>query len=146
MELYCRTCRTKFISTRKKIYCSLACRNSRVSKCYNGDISCGTKGAISELIVCSKLLNDGFSVFRAVSPSEFCDVIAIKGVKMFKIEVRTAQTYPNGTFNFSRLTSGNIAKPDYFAIVGVGFVRFVKCSDCPPGAVSIESCFENLDY
>jgi Holliday junction resolvase len=44
---------------------------------------------MSELFVCFDLLKNGYSVFRSVSPSCFCDVIAIKDGIVKKFEIRT---------------------------------------------------------
>ena len=61
-------------------------------------ISKGTKGAVSELLVCADLLSRGFSVFRSTSQSCDCDLIAQKGNLLLRIEVTTSSTvYKNGS-------------------------------------------------
>ena len=50
-------------------------------------------GATSELLVCADLLGRGFEVFRAVSPSTSCDLIALKHGRCVRIQVRTAKLY-----------------------------------------------------
>lgn len=49
-----------------------------------------TVGAIKELIVAAELLRDGWSVYRSLSVSAACDLVAIKGKRILRIEVRSA--------------------------------------------------------
>ena len=53
----------------------------------------GTKGAIGELRVCSDLLSKNFAVFRSVSPSSSCDLVALKNGICYRIEVTYATVY-----------------------------------------------------
>jgi len=53
----------------------------------------GTKGAIGELRVCTDLLARGYEVFRAVSPSASCDLIAVRDGRIWRVEVRSAPCY-----------------------------------------------------
>lgn len=46
-------------------------------------------GAYSELIACAWLLEQGYQVFRNVSPSGPYDIIAIKGPEELRVNVRT---------------------------------------------------------
>jgi hypothetical protein len=50
----------------------------------------GRKGAHSELIACAWLLDQGYDVYRNVSPVGMVDIIAIKGDEHLKIDVKTA--------------------------------------------------------
>lgn len=50
-----------------------------------------TVGAVCELQVCADLLKAGFDVFRSVSPHAKCDLIALYGGKVFRVEVRAAR-------------------------------------------------------
>lgn len=50
----------------------------------------GTVGAISEMRVAVDLFTRGFSVFRALSPACGCDLIAMRGDAVFRVEVKTA--------------------------------------------------------
>ena len=50
-----------------------------------------TLGAMQEYKVMLLLMERGFDVFRAVSPSASCDLIAMKDGSMKRIEVRTAR-------------------------------------------------------
>lgn len=77
----------------KSLFCSKKCRdafNGESIKSYPGlKTSKGTIGAISEMRVCVDLLLKGYDVFRAVSPSCSCDLIALKGDRKIRVEVRT---------------------------------------------------------
>ena len=74
------------------------------------DLSSGTVGAVSELCVSSFLLNLGYSVFRALSPSCYCDLIATKNGIIYEIEVRTGKKKKDtGKIFFQKTTHGNIS-------------------------------------
>jgi hypothetical protein len=47
------------------------------------------KGAHSELIACAWLLEQGYDVFRNISPYGMMDIIAIKGDEVLKIDVKS---------------------------------------------------------
>jgi hypothetical protein len=77
-------------------------------------ISPGTVGAIAEMIVSAQFLSNGYSVFRALSQSCFCDLIVIKGTTIKRVEVRTGYRYPStGKLSFPKKTHGEI---DLFAV------------------------------
>lgn len=88
---------------RNRKYCSPKCTstasNARymVSSMRNGSgpdrVSTGSIGTISELLVCQDLLKRGFHVFKAVSPSCPCDLVAMKHGNLFKVEVTTGRRY-----------------------------------------------------
>lgn len=99
--------------------CSDACRKGwygRYSPVNGVKIPSGTVGAISELVVCSDLLKTGYSVFRSVSPSCFCDLIAIRDGVVKKIEVRTGYRGVNGKILFPKNTHTTNGKPTDFAV------------------------------
>jgi hypothetical protein len=52
-------------------------------------LSSGTTGAIGELKVSVDLMERGFELFRALSPASSCDLIASRGERFFRVEVRT---------------------------------------------------------
>ncbi len=66
-------------------------------------VSSGTMGAISELVVSSHLMKMGYHVFRALSPSCPCDIIAMKGDQIRRIEVRTGRRSIDGRIYFGRV-------------------------------------------
>lgn len=51
------------------------------------NIDCGKEGAIGEMLVTVDLMRKGFDVFRAISPSCPCDLIALRGIQMVRVEV-----------------------------------------------------------
>lgn len=77
-------------------FCSNRCANESGRRRFRevagsrSDLPTGTVGALSELLVCTNLLERGFSVFRSVSPSCPCDLIAMKDSKTIRVEVKTA--------------------------------------------------------
>ena len=92
----CKTC-GKIITGRNKgaEYCNKTCHKVRVSelcRLKNGEKNpfppsvCGT---VSELTVSTDLLKKGFHVFRSISPYGPCDIVVLKGKKLFLIEVTT---------------------------------------------------------
>lgn len=78
----------------------------------------GPIGAASELIVCADLLRRGWDVFRSVSPTCYCDIIATKGPNTLEIEVRTA----SGQTGWHCSTDG---KYDTLAIVRGTDIKYV---------------------
>ncbi len=59
-------------------------------------LSSATVGAIHELKVAIDLLERGFQVFRALSPSCECDLALISAGKLFRVEVTTGYTTISG--------------------------------------------------
>lgn len=76
----------------------------------------GKRGAISEMVVASDLLNKGYEVFRSVSQDCSCDLLALKDGSMLRIEVRTGQRNQNGTLGCS-VSEKDLARFDVLAIV-----------------------------
>lgn len=69
-------------------------------------------GACGELLICADLIPRGLDVFRSVSPSAKCDLVAIHRAAPFKsirIEVRNGYRNPNGNLVYSkaRTTDGS---------------------------------------
>jgi len=52
-------------------------------------LTSGTTGAIGELLVAADLLQKGYHVFRAQSPSCPCDLAILKDNRLLRVEVRT---------------------------------------------------------
>ena len=77
--------------------CSDECHRKRISRRYgrysDKSVSSGTAGAISEIVVSASLLKDGWDVYRAVSPSSKCDLVAIKDGIIRRVEVKTGYRY-----------------------------------------------------
>jgi hypothetical protein len=94
----CLACNKDFKGIYNQIYCSSSCykeKNERYVNIYK-NLSTGTIGAIGELRVCADLLSKGYEVFRALSPSCSCDLLASKNGKTHSIEVKTSNRYKSG--------------------------------------------------
>lgn len=92
----CVVCGKALDGWRKLLYCGATCSNNRykrtevVRAVSQEPVSSGTRGAVSELVASCDLMERGFHVFRAMSPSSCCDLIAVKGGLVFMVEVRSA--------------------------------------------------------
>lgn len=92
----CQICGVQFDSfQRNGKYCSRECRlknnalvSGRSARSWPS-LPTSTVGAVSELIVASLLLQKEYSVFRALSPACYCDLIAVKDGRVLNVEVRT---------------------------------------------------------
>ena len=109
----CKNCRKSFKSdsTSLRMYCSTLCRtkyNAEVSRAAFPDLPTGTVGAIGELVVSSFLMAKGFQVFRALSPSCFCDIIIAHDNVLATVEVRTGYLHKNGSIYWPLNYSGSI--------------------------------------
>jgi len=82
-------------NTRRTYYCSDGCaqraRDERYNPAVQMLVGTGTQGAIGELVVCVDLLRRGYDVYRAMSPSCPCDLVAIKDGVTYRVEVKTAR-------------------------------------------------------
>lgn len=79
---------------RKAKYCSAKCARVHYQERAGFGrlgLSPGTAGAVGEMVVCVDLLRQGFEVFRAVSPSCSCDLIALRDKHSWRVEVKQAQ-------------------------------------------------------
>lgn len=95
---------TFFIGSRNRRYCSVECRKAagdrlrpRAAWMISTDLSVSkaTRGAISEMRAAADLMARGFHVFRAMSSSCPCDLVAwIPSGRVVRIEVKSAMTYP----------------------------------------------------
>lgn len=67
------------------------------------------RGAHSELVACAWLLNQGYEVFRNVSPHGIADIIAFRGGEMRRIDVKSVYVGKHPPhLNDSQLESGVI--------------------------------------
>ena len=118
IEFVSAICGSKGMTAWKhKKFCSDTCRNRNFyPERLNTDLSTATVGALGELAVSCELLRRGWTVFRALSPSAFCDLIAIKDGTMLRIEVRTAYRPASGhdRLLFNRKKHGEI---DHFGLL-----------------------------
>lgn len=93
----CKICKKETVTSYShKKYCSEKCWNIQRKIDYGYPkmkIPTLTRGAVSELIVATDLMQKGWDVFRALSPSSFCDLLAMKRDetrRVIYLEVRTA--------------------------------------------------------
>lgn len=117
----CRACGMIFSPRRGNAkYCSPDCivkKGYRAPKrAYKGKLSTGTTGAITELKVAAKLMEDGWCVFRSLSPNSPIDLVAIKGVLVRRLEVRTGVKNKNGTSTWSSRLNEGAGKDAEFAV------------------------------
>ena len=79
---------------RHSIFCTNDCRNKRQNEQYqqfkNPQLTTGTKGAFRELIVAADLMSKGIEIYRAMSPSSSCDLVAKHRELFYGVEVKTA--------------------------------------------------------
>ena len=99
----CDVCGESFIPKGiNHIRCSTKCRKAHNTANYSvvvkpSGLTPGTAGAIGELRVSIELMARGYQIFRALSPSCPCDLIALRDNETVRIEVRT--TYFGRTGN-----------------------------------------------
>ncbi len=123
-ELTCSVCGTPFTSNWSHTKtCTKECRKQRdnfQSGRFAADyknVPTGTIGAISEFLVIAHLLQKGYAVFHAASPSCFCDIVAIKDNKTLYFEIRTGYKNFDGVVTFPKRISQNQGRPDIYAVV-----------------------------
>lgn len=112
-EYQCGNCKLFFFPfVRQQVYCSRRCRSAshKVAFVHPVPINTGVIGAMSELVVSADLLRRGFYVFRSLSQSSPCDLIALRDNNhVLRIEVSTAWEGSNGKL----YTSKNRASEKY---------------------------------
>ncbi|MGH7745478.1 MAG: hypothetical protein ACREQ5_11910 [Candidatus Dormibacteria bacterium] len=99
--------------------CLKACRNALAKTPASAypHLCTNAIGAIGELRVSVDLLAKGYEVFRAVSPSSSCDLIAIKNGRSLRLEVRTGRVYrTTGKMSYT-IQPKDAGKSDHYAIV-----------------------------
>lgn len=112
--LTCRVCNSSFSHTQPNTRtCSNACRYKRTQQLTGRHvhsqihIPSATIGAMSELFIAADLMKHGYSVFRALSPACFCDLIATKQNQTIYLEARTGYKSTQGNLNFPKNIRGN---------------------------------------
>lgn len=100
----CQTCNKPMTHNRK--YCGKLCRPAKqIARL--AEISVSTVGAVSELTVAIQLMNQGFEVYRNLSPNGSADLVIIRNGVNRSIEVRTSNTI-NGKAYCSKVNRANI--------------------------------------
>lgn len=95
----CLECGSPIVGRKKDaVYCSSKCCSTAYNRKYGltrmYDATRPTTGAINELLVATDLMKRGFGVFRALSPSCQCDLMALVDGKPSRIEVTTGWRGP----------------------------------------------------
>jgi hypothetical protein len=82
--------------------CSLECTKVEGAKgiVKSWGISCGSLGALAELLASVDLMKRGYEVFRALSPACSCDLIAMKAGVILRVEVRSARRKIDGAVRY----------------------------------------------
>ena len=100
-----------------------------------GSVCPSTVGAANELLVAGDLMRRGVHVFRALSPSCICDLVAIHGGKVFRVEVTTGLISCSGTLSWNRRDHSRF---DVLALVVAGTeIRYVPDVFCDKSGETI---------
>ena len=100
-EFVCSVCKkTKKTNQIRQKLCDEKCRKEFYGRQGRLNIATSSVGAISEMAICIEMLKRGYSVFRTVSQSSFCDVIAVKKKEILMMEVRTGYKDLSGNITF----------------------------------------------
>lgn len=95
----------------KSRFCSNKCRHdywngvTKNSTIVTDEISRYTIGTIAEILVCADLMGRGYSVYKAISPNTFSDVIAIRDGIIYQLEVRTGRYGVTGRLNYPKMNT-----------------------------------------
>jgi hypothetical protein len=102
--------------TTSQLFCTRRCANKKERNKIprNEFTSTGDCGAFNELTVCADLLRKKFHVFRSVSPTGPCDLIAMKKNTLWRIEVTTGCHRKDGSVGW---VPHNPANYDVIAVV-----------------------------
>lgn len=147
---YCERCGQRLSLRRIRLghskYCSKTCRRMAEEETYallhpsHAKVSCTTTGAIGELLVSVDLLHRGFAVFRALSPACPCDLIALSGNRMLRIEVTKAVMLASGKTSFPPHKKENYDIMALFDDEGAIFYIPEGCLDSFQALSSVETC------
>lgn len=81
------------------------------------ELVAGDVGALSEMMACADLIRRGFHVFRAVSPSAPCDLVAVSEAGTYRVEVKTAGRRANGRVSKPKIAPAVRVRYDVVAYV-----------------------------
>lgn len=80
------------------------------------------KGTRHELVVCVDLMAKGYEMYKAMSPGASCDLIAVKGGKIIRVEVATATGYlRDGRIAHSHLYDAKRNKTNRYDLLAIVF-------------------------
>ena len=129
----CRVCGVALSASRlhrnpNAFTCSLDCSKRLPSLLYqlrnphSVRLPTATIGAISELVVAADLLQRGYQVFRALSPSSSCDLAILLGMNLLRVEVTTGSVSASGNLIYPKHEVDNF---DIMAIYVQGKIIYV---------------------
>lgn len=106
---------------RRAYFCSKACHKENVRRRWaeqnpTEGLPSGTVGAISELAVAVDLMEKGYEVFRALSPSSTCDLAILAETRLLRIEVRTGSLTTVGKLSFPWQEERDQGRHDILAV------------------------------
>lgn len=122
MKKICEGCGAEFERPKKawnKKYHSAECYKNTIGSASGKNLkldSCKV-GTISELIVCTDLFRQGYEIFRAVSQSASCDLIALKNKNCLRVEVKTGCKTSIGVSWADKKKTQTDGKHDILAVV-----------------------------
>lgn len=97
----CLGCKKSFVALADGDHCTKRCRREHrpVPK---KKADTGTIGAVGELLVSIRLMREGYAIFRALSPSSPCDLIAAHGATTLRVEVTKATRCSTGKVFYAK--------------------------------------------
>lgn len=104
---YCERCSIEFTAnSANHIYCNNCKSRRNITDMY--PVNNVTIGAASEIAASYDLMLKGYDVFRALSPSSMCDLVAIKNNKAIKVEVRSGTYLANGDVTYIKSNRADV--------------------------------------
>lgn len=112
-EQFCLRCNQKLdVGGMGRKFCSLKCRQAHTAETYRPinflQARCtADKGAMCELLAGAHLMRNGYQVFRSLSPSAECDLIAIRDNSLLRVEVKSGSFSFAGTLSYPTPKDGS---------------------------------------
>lgn len=118
-SIKCEICGTEFEHCQSHTKtCSSSCRKKRAANIYGRDTKLklppNTIGSVSEMEAAIYLMKRGYDVFRSLSLTSSCDLVAVKNNKFLRIEVKTG--YRNPQTNNVNCPAGDKNKYDVLMV------------------------------
>lgn len=118
IERVCLECGKPIQGPAFKRYCSASCRGKANKRNAAGvhrplALPAGSTGAVGELLVAADLLQHGFQVFRACSPSALWDLTAWRDGRFYRVECRTGTVHGDRVYYAKKPTDAG----DVYAVV-----------------------------
>ena len=108
-EFYCYECGRKTRAPDAPAHLCWRCRQkearadgAEINRAWGVGLSTGKIGAVGELLASADLIMRGYDVYRAVSPSAPYDLVATKGPRILRIEVRCGRKNKDGSLCYPK--------------------------------------------